>query len=64
MARVDRNVIRLAVFELTQPDGPPPPVVVNEAVELAKTFGSTESPKFVNGVLRKVVEHLATSEKG
>ncbi|ACY15983.1 transcription antitermination factor NusB [Haliangium ochraceum] len=57
MSRVDRNVLRLAVGELSQPDGAAARVVINEAVELAKRFGTTESPAFVNGILDRVDQH-------
>ncbi|MBI3312173.1 MAG: transcription antitermination factor NusB [Candidatus Omnitrophica bacterium] len=51
MAMVDRNILRLAAFELLFHNDTPPKVVINEAVELAKRFGSFDSSKFVNGVL-------------
>jgi transcription antitermination protein NusB len=52
LAVVDRNILRLALFEMGSQDSTTPPkVVINEAVELAKTFGSDSSPRFVNGVL-------------
>jgi transcription antitermination protein NusB len=52
IARVDRNVIRIGLFELLhRADKVPPKVAINEAVELAKSFGSDNSSKFVNGVL-------------
>jgi N utilization substance protein B len=52
LAIVDRNILRLALYELGASDGDAPPkVVINEAVELAKTFGGDSSPRFVNGVL-------------
>jgi len=52
IARVDRNILRLGVYELlNQGDVVPPKVAINEAVELAKAFGSDNSSKFVNGVL-------------
>lgn len=52
IARVDRTILRMAVYELTESaDDVPPKVVINEAVELAKAFGSDNSSKFVNGVL-------------
>lgn len=52
IARVDRNILRMGVFELLhQADVVPPKVAINEAVELAKAFGSDNSSKFVNGVL-------------
>lgn len=51
MALVDRNVLRVALAELEMSDAAPEKVVANEAVELARLFGSDSSPKFVNGVL-------------
>lgn len=52
LAIVDRNILRLALYELGAHDSDTPPkVVINEAVELAKTFGGDSSPRFVNGVL-------------
>lgn len=50
IASIDRNVLKLAIYELNYMETPPK-VVINEAIELAKTFGSETSPKFVNGVL-------------
>ena len=54
MAAVDRNVLRLAVSELTGKTPEPVRVVLNEAIELAKKFGGEESGTFVNGVLDRV----------
>ncbi len=52
IARIDRNILRIGVYELLhQADIVPPKVAINEAVELAKAFGSDNSSKFVNGVL-------------
>ncbi|MFH1002990.1 MAG: transcription antitermination factor NusB [Chloroflexota bacterium] len=51
IAPVDRNILRLAIFEILFDNKVPIKVAINEAVELAKTFGSDKSPKFVNGVL-------------
>ena len=51
MPLVERNVLRVAMAELNMPDAAPQNVVANEAVELARLFGSDSSPKFVNGVL-------------
>ncbi|MCX7840722.1 MAG: transcription antitermination factor NusB [Anaerolineae bacterium] len=51
LAIVDRNILRMALYELQHIDDVPIKVAVNEAVELAKTFGSDTSPRFVNGVL-------------
>jgi len=53
MATVDRNVLRLAVFELLY-SPTPSPVVIDEAVELARRFGGEKSPAFVNGILDAV----------
>lgn len=54
MATVDRNILRLAAFELLFREDIPPKVAINEAVELAKKYGDVESGKFVNGVLDKI----------
>lgn len=51
IARMDRVVLRIGAYELTHGKGVPPKVVINEAVELAKAFGSENSSKFINGVL-------------
>jgi N utilization substance protein B len=59
MAVVDRLVLRLATAELLDPDGPPPAVVMDEAVELAKVYSTDESGGFVNGILATIVEGLA-----
>jgi N utilization substance protein B len=56
IATIDRNVLRLAIFELCFDSAETPPkVVINEAIELAKLFGSDSSPRFVNGVLGSLV---------
>ncbi len=51
LALVDRNILRLAIFEILVNNRVPAKVAINEAVELAKTFGGESSPRFVNGVL-------------
>ena len=51
---VDRNILRLAIFEILLDNKVPVKVAINEAIELAKAFGSDNSPKFVNGVLGSV----------
>jgi N utilization substance protein B len=64
---VDRNVLRLATYELMYQPETPPKVAVNEAVELAKHFGGENSGRFVNGVLRTIarrVQEGAGSEPG
>ena len=58
MAVVDRLVLRLAVAELLEPAGPPVAVVIDEAVELAKTYSTEDSGGFVNGVLSTVARQL------
>ena len=58
MARVDRNVLRIGVLELRSRDDVPRAVVIDEAVELAKRFGSEDSGAFVNGVLDRIAENL------
>ncbi len=55
MARVDRNVLRIALFELRVSGDAPAAAIIDEAVELAKLFGSEASAKFVNGVLATAV---------
>ena len=55
LSSMDRNILRLALYELLISDTTPPKVAVNEAVELAKEFGADTSPKFVNGVLGSVI---------
>jgi N utilization substance protein B len=59
IAVIDRNVLRIAIYELLFDSDTPPKVAINEAVELAKMFGSDSSPRFVNGVLGS----LATRER-
>ena len=58
MARVDRNVLRLGAWELLRRRDVPRAVILDEAVELAKRFGSEDSGSFVNGVLDKIAEDL------
>ncbi len=63
MARVDRNILRLAVGELLHTPATPIRVVINEAVELAKRFGTAESPAFVNGVLDRIAASLGRRDE-
>jgi N utilization substance protein B len=58
MAVVDRLVLRLAVAELLDQDGPPKAVVIDEAVELAKTYSTDESGSFVNGILSTIAAEV------
>jgi len=63
IARMDRVILRMGLYELKYAKDVPPKVVINEAVELAKAFGSENSSKFVNGVLGTVLRQL-TGETG
>ncbi|MBX6352929.1 MAG: transcription antitermination factor NusB [Thermoflavifilum sp.] len=64
LAAVDRNILRLAVYELKFEPDLDVPTVINEAVELAKEFGTQESGRFVNGVLSRVVRALPERTEG
>jgi N utilization substance protein B len=57
IARMDRIILRMGVYELMFEEGVPPKVVINEAVELAKAFGGDNSSKFINGVLGTVLRN-------
>ena len=63
MAKVDRNVLRLAVYELLRTDVPVK-VVINEAIELGKKYGSESSAAFVNGVLDRIASSLPEERRG
>src|SRR5260370_721302 len=58
MARVDRNLLRLAIYEMKYSADVPAKVAINEAIEIAKRFGTAESPAFVNGVLDRCLEEV------
>lgn len=63
ISAIDRNVLRIGLFELTRrADAVPPKVAINEAVELAKAFGSDNSSKFVNGVLGTAYRNIGGGE--
>lgn len=65
IARVDRAILRIGLYELLySAESVPPKVVINEAVELAKTFGSDNSSKFVNGVLGTAYRTLVEGDLG
>jgi N utilization substance protein B len=58
MSIIDRNILRLAIFEILFDDKTPTKVAINEAVEIAKEFGSNSSPRLINGVLGSItMEH-------
>ncbi len=61
IAAIDRNVLRIGLYELTKAEVPPK-VAINEAVELAKAFGSENSSKFINGVLGTAFRQLGLEE--
>jgi N utilization substance protein B len=63
MARVDRNVLRLGTWELVHQATVPRAVVLDEAVELAKAYGTDDSSAFVNGVLNKVADALGRKDE-
>jgi N utilization substance protein B len=58
MAAVDRNLLRLALYELLHQPAIPAKVVINEAVELAKRYGSEESGSFINGILDRIRQQV------
>lgn len=58
LTTIDRNVMRIAVAELLHSDDVPPTVAIHEAMQLARKYGSDESPRFVNGVLDAVAGSL------
>lgn len=62
MSRVDRNILRVAAAELCTRSAPAP-VVLDEAIELAKEFGGAESPAFVNGVLNRLAADLGAAPR-
>jgi N utilization substance protein B len=58
--KIDLAILRLAISELIK-GKTPPKVVIDEAVEIAKTYGTAKTPKFINGVLGNIVQHAAKS---
>ena len=56
LSPIDRNLLRMAIFEVTVTTTTPPKAAINEAVELAKLHGSESSPRFINGVLGSVMD--------
>ncbi len=57
IAAIDRNILRIALWELAASNETPIKVAINEAVELAKSYGSDSAPRFVNGVLGSLADH-------
>lgn len=64
LSRIDHNIMRLAVWELLNLEDVPARVTMDEAIELAKTYGDQESGRFVNGVLDQIAERLKLKRKG
>lgn len=66
IAPIDRNIIRLGLYELifSNPKEVPPKVAINEAIEIAKNYGGQNSPKFINGVLGSVYREILAKEAG
>lgn len=58
LSTVDRNILRVAVYEMFHSDDVPPVVAINEAIEIAKRFGTEESGRFVNGLLDRLKRDL------
>lgn len=58
IAKIDLAILRLAIYEITQTKEVPVKVVIDEAIELAKSFGNTNSPKFINGVLGTIIQKV------
>jgi len=58
LAGVDRNILRLAIYEMFHREDVPPVVAINEAIEISKRFGTPDSGRFVNGVLDRLKEDL------
>ncbi|MEI7838360.1 MAG: transcription antitermination factor NusB [bacterium] len=58
IARMDRVILRIGIYELMNEHDTPPKVIINEAVELAKSFGGDNSSKFINGVLGTVLRNI------
>jgi transcription antitermination protein NusB len=63
MPAIDRNLLRMAVFELTEAEGAPVGVVIDEAVELAKLYSTEDSGRFVNGVLAAIARDLRSDSR-
>jgi N utilization substance protein B len=64
LSRVDHNILRIGVYELLRMHDIPTRVSIDEAIELAKTFGDQNSGRFVNGVLDQVADRLKLKDKG
>ena len=63
LSPIDRNILRITIFEILYGTTTPPKAAINEAIEIATTFGSTNAPKFINGVLGSIMVHLEHRNK-
>ena len=63
LATIDRNILRIAIYEMGADDGTPVNVAIHEAVELAKTFGAENTPRFINGVLGTLASHESALQR-
>ncbi len=63
IARIERNILRVAIYEMQFREDVPPAIAIDEAVEIAKRFGTDEAPGFVNGVLDRVKKNLADAPR-
>ena len=62
---VDRNILRMSIYELLYYEDTPPEVVINEAIELSKIYGTEKAPKFINGILDRIwKEHMNEKKHG
>jgi transcription antitermination factor NusB len=57
---IERNILRFAIYELLYLDDIPPNVTINEAVEIAKRYGTEEAPSFINGILDRIKQEMVT----
>jgi N utilization substance protein B len=64
LSRIDHNILRMALWELMHMDDVPARVTIDEAIELAKTYGDQDSGRFVNGVLDHLADQLKLKGKG
>ena len=63
MGYVDRNILRLAAYEIFFVEEVPPIVSINEGIEISKIYGGADSPKFINGILNRVKEEREISQR-
>jgi len=64
MSYIDRNILRIATYEIMLREDIPSVVSINEAIEISKKYGDEDSPKFINGILHKIKEITENMKKG